>query len=131
MTTQTSLSQSDLDPTQEQKEQIQADVLAQNAARCAEGLPERDVPSYVELRYDRHCAKAYQVLLSPYLKAALAESLPADGSGMSPEDYRTSVAKAQAQLRDITGIVPPVLKAKTSIKSLREHSHSFMKRSSH
>ena len=129
MTKKTILTQADLDPSEEQRQKIKADIMTRNAVRRADGLPERDVMAYAELRYDGHRARAYQDLLSPYLNITLAEIQPADGSGASPEDYRNAVAKAQEQLRDATGIVPPVSTAKAGIAKLRDHGQSFLNRS--
>tara|TARA_R110002096_G_scaffold147466_2_gene307282 strand:- start:9319 stop:9939 length:621 start_codon:yes stop_codon:yes gene_type:complete len=129
LTKKTILTQADLDPSEEQRQKIKADIMTRNAVRRADGLPERDVMAYAELRYDGHRARAYQDLLSPYLNITLAEIQPADGSGASPEDYRNAVAKAQEQLRDATGIVPPVSTAKAGIAKLRDHGQSFLNRS--
>lgn len=129
MTKKPILTQSDLDPTEEQKQQIIQDIVALNAVRLADGLPERDVGAYAELRFDSHRAGAYQNLLSPYLTITLAEIQPADGSGASPAEYRNAVTKAQGQLRDAMDIVPPVTTAKNKIATLRDHGQNFRNRS--
>lgn len=113
--------QAELEPTESEREKIWADAVARNAARTAQGLPERDVTLMVELGLTRHRSRAYQELLGPYLDVCLNDIQKPGACGPSSAEYRSAVAKAEAQLRYATGIVSPRLTMVAEVADMARH----------
>jgi hypothetical protein len=114
--------QADLEPNEAERKQIMDRVIANNAKRVADGLPERDVTVMAELGYARHRAAAYEQLIDPYMDIALAEIEPAKlGRAPGPADYRNAAASAQAQLRSATGITEPDTKLVPVLAVIAHH----------
>lgn len=115
-------SQADLEPTNAEREIIIAKLVSQNLDRAERGLPEREVQEYAELGFAKHRAQAYQVLLKPYLEAALKDIEPDQfGRTAAPSDYRQAVKMAQEQLSVATGIVSPSRRMKPDVLELIGH----------
>lgn len=114
-------SQTDLEPSESERQKIIDGVVATNAERKARGSPERDLALIVELAFTRYRAQKYQEILGPYLEVCLSDIQKSGASGPSPAEYREAVALAEAQLRDATGIVSPRTMMTSEVAKMARH----------